>query len=229
MQPYFFPYLGYFQLMANVDEFVIYDNIQFSKKGWIHRNRILVNGKDSYISLPLKSDSDYLDIRERKLADSWDMEKHKMINRIKEAYRKAPQFENVFPIIKECLLYPDSNLFNFLFNALDKVKSFLFINTPLLVSSGIQADHGLKSTSRVIEICKNRNAQIYINPVGGISLYDKEEFKSHRVELQFLEMESREYAQLGDAFVPYLSIIDVMMFNTREKIRDYLASGFILK
>src|SRR4030042_5533275 len=93
MQPYFLPYIGYFQLMNAVDEFVIYDNIEFSKKGWINRNRILVNGKDSYITIPLKKDSDYLDVRDRYLAETWSSEKIKMLKRIIGSYRKAPRFD----------------------------------------------------------------------------------------------------------------------------------------
>jgi len=110
MQPYFFPYIGYFQLMNAVDEFVVYDNIEFTKKGWINRNRILVNGQDSFITLPLKKDSDYLDVRDRYLADSWTSEKIKMLNRIKGSYRKAIQFDFVYPVIEKCILYDESNL-----------------------------------------------------------------------------------------------------------------------
>ena len=82
MQPYFFPYIGYFQLMNAVDEFVVYDNIEFTKKGWINRNRILVNGKDAFITISLKKDSDYLDVRDRYLADSWSSDRVKMLNRM---------------------------------------------------------------------------------------------------------------------------------------------------
>ena len=88
MQPYLFPYIGYFQLMNAVDEFVIYDNIEFTKKGWINRNRILVNGRDSFITVPLKKDSDYLDVRDRYLADSWPSERVTILYRIKQSYRR---------------------------------------------------------------------------------------------------------------------------------------------
>ena len=105
MQPYFFPYIGYFQLMNAVDEFVVYDNIEFTKKGWINRNRILVNGKDFYITLPIKHDSDYLYIIDRLLADTWPIERKKMLNRIIESYRKAPNFNVVFSVIEKVLLF----------------------------------------------------------------------------------------------------------------------------
>jgi hypothetical protein len=114
MQPYFFPYIGYFQLVNAVDEFVIYDNIEFTKKGWISRNRILVNGVDTYISLPLKKDSDYLHVKDRYLADTWDIERKKMLNRITESYRKAPYFKETYEVIEKCILYEDRNLFKFI-------------------------------------------------------------------------------------------------------------------
>ena len=110
MQPYFLPYVGYFHLINSVDEFVIYDNIQYTKKGWINRNRILVNGNDKILTLPLKKDSDYLDVKDRILADSWDKEKIKMLSQIKASYRKAPYYDRVFPIISSIFELPNTNL-----------------------------------------------------------------------------------------------------------------------
>src|ERR1700680_880113 len=94
MQPYFFPYIGYFQLIDSVDLFIVYDNIKYTKKGWINRNRILLNGKDVTLSLPLKSDSDFLDIRDRELAA--DFNREKLVNQLSGAYRRAPYFRQVF-------------------------------------------------------------------------------------------------------------------------------------
>src|ERR1700749_4655397 len=113
MQPYLFPYIGYYQLINAVDEFVVYDNIEFTKKGWINRNRILVNGGDAYITLPLKKDSDYLHVCQRYLADTWPAERKKMLNRITESYRKSPFFELAFPVLEQCVMFDDHNLFNF--------------------------------------------------------------------------------------------------------------------
>src|SRR5688572_4948402 len=101
MQPYLFPYIGYFQLMNAVDEFVIYDNIEFTKRGWINRNRILVNGKPVFITLPLRNDSDYLHVKDRFLADNWVLHRKKNLNRIVESYNKAPLFASAFPIIEK--------------------------------------------------------------------------------------------------------------------------------
>ena len=150
MQPYLFPYIGYFQLINTVDEFIIYDNIQFTKKGWINRNRILVNGVDAYITLPLKKDSDYLDVKDRYLTDDWNTERNKMVNKIAESYRKAPQFSIVFPLIEMILMYSGKNLFDFILNSLKQINHFLDINTPLIISSSIDIDHELKAEKKVI-------------------------------------------------------------------------------
>ena len=114
MQPYLFPYIGYFQLMNAVDKFVVYDNIEYTKKGWINRNRIWVNGSDAYITLPLKKDSDFLNVNERFLAETWKSERQKLLNRISGAYKKSPHFESAFPLVQKCLLFDDGNLFNFI-------------------------------------------------------------------------------------------------------------------
>ena len=228
MQPYFFPYIGYFQLMNAVDEFVVYDNIQFTKKGWINRNRILVNGRDSYITLPLKKDSDYLDVRDRCLAEVWSVENKKMMNRIIQSYRKAPQFESAYPVIEESLTCDDSNLFRFILKSLNLVKTYLEIQTRFVISSTIPIDHTLKAEKKVKEICKARNANVYVNPIGGMQLYVKDDFKEEGVELRFLRSTDVQYKQFNNDFVPWLSIIDVMMFNAREEIRRYLDSSYTL-
>lgn len=223
MQPYFFPYIGYFQLMNVVDEFVVYDNIQFTKKGWINRNRILVNGIDSYITLPLKKDSDYLDIKDRYLSDEWNLERKKMLNRITESYRKAPYFEAVYPIIENTVMFEDPQLFNFLLNSLTLTKNYLDINTPLVVSSTLPVNHQLKSTQKVTAICKSRNATIYTNPIGGTELYSKADFEKEGLELKFLKANNIVYPQFKNEFVPYLSILDVMMFNSKDEVKTYLS------
>ena len=228
MQPYFFPYIGYFQLMNAVDEFVIYDNIEFTKKGWINRNRILANKKDIFITIPLKKDSDHLDVRDRYLADSWSSERVKMMNRIKEYYRKAPQLELVYPVIKKCILFEENNLFNFILNSLNQVKEYLEIRTPLVISSNICIDHALKAEKKVIDICKARKADMYVNPIGGIQLYEKDEFKKKGIELYFLKTNDFRYMQLSNDFIPFLSILDVMMFNSKEEIKEYLKSFYTL-
>lgn len=228
MQPYFFPYIGYFQLMNAADEFVLYDNIEFTRRGWIQRNRILVNGSASYISIPLKKGSDFLDIRDRYLADDCIRERKKILNRIKEAYRKAPQFAFVYPMLEKSVNYEESNLFQFLLHSLSLVREYLEIRTPLIISSTIPIDRSFKAESRVLAICNARGASTYINPIGGIALYNEVSFQRADIQLTFLETNDIRYMQYNGNFVPDLSIIDVMMFNEKDVIREYLDSQYTL-
>lgn len=222
MQPYFFPYVGYFQLMNAVDQFVVYDNIEFTR-GWINRNRILLNGSDALVTLPLRKDSDYLPIVARRLADSWDLESVKLINRIKESYRKAPSFTQVMPLVEECLAFQDRNLFNFLHHSLMKVNRYLGITTQLVVSSTINIDHSLKAEEKVLAICRKMGCTDYLNPIGGRELYSKERFMSHEIVLHFLKPDEIQYKQFREPFVPWLSIVDVLMFNSIDRVQQYLS------
>ena len=226
MQPYFFPYLGYFQLINATDEFVVYDNIEFAKKGWINRNRVLVNGKDAYITIPLKKDSDFLEVKDRYLAESWEGDRKKILNRITESYRKAPEFKNVYPLIEKCILFEDFNLFIFILNSLKEINDYLEIQTPLVVSSTIEIDHTLKGEKKVLEICKARKATQYLNPIGGMDFYSKSNFSNEGIELHFLKANEFSYRQFNNEFVPSLSIIDVMMFNSKEEIRKHMNSSY---
>jgi len=224
MQPYFFSYIGYFQLINAVDEFVIYDNIEFTKKGWINRNRILVNSTDAIITLPLKKDSDFLHVNERFLADSWEIERKKMLNRIAESYRKAPYFKETYELLEDCIMYGDRNLFNFIFYSLKTVLNFLNITTNIVISSTISINHQLKSDEKVMAICKERGAEIYINPIGGLEIYDKQIFLNNNLQLKFLKSNNITYSQFNYEFIPWLSIIDLLMFNNKEELQSNLES-----
>lgn len=223
MQPYFFPYIGYFQLMNNVDNFVVYDDIKFTKKGWINRNRILVNGKDQLFTLPLKKDSDYLDVCQRKLSDNYKTEAKKLLNKIEASYKKAPHFKEAYPIITDCFLYKEENLFNFIYHSIEKIKAYLGIKTKLLINSKIGLKERMKGEARVISICKHLGASHYINPIGGLELYDKETFLKENIKLNFIESNDViRYKQFDNIFAPWLSVIDVMMFNNKEEIAKML-------
>lgn len=228
MQPYFLPYLGYFQLMNAVDEFVVYDNIEYTKKGWINRNRILLNGKDDLISLPLKKDSDFLHIKQRCLAESWLTDRKKMLNRITAAYKKAPYFTETYSLLEQILLFEDLNLFNFIHYSIKMMKEFLQIPCSIIISSDIPGHENLKAENKVIAICRQRNASEYINSIGGTELYNKENFKAAGIDLHFIKMNAFTYKQFDNEFIPYLSIIDVMMFNDQETIKIFLNNGYTL-
>lgn len=222
MQPYFVPYIGYFQLIQAADKFVVYDNIQFTKKGWINRNRILVNGKDEYISIPLKKDSDYLNIDQRVVSELFVSEGAKTLRKIKELYRKAPYFENTFPVIEKIFAYPETNLFGYIYYSLRQLCDHLNMDTEFVISSSLDIDHSLKSEEKVIALCEALKADTYINPIGGVELYSKQHFKEKAIELCFSKSNPIIYKQFDHEFVPWLSIIDVMMFNSKEQISEML-------
>lgn len=226
MQPYFFPYIGYFQLIAAVDLFILYDNIKYTKKGWINRNRILQNGKTVMFSLPLKSDSDYLDVCERELAA--DFNRDKLLNQIQGAYRRAQYFAQTFPLVDQIVRYEDRNLFRFLRHSVVKTCEHLGITTQIRISSGIAIDHDLKNQDKVLALCEAVGASTYVNAIGGKELYSKEKFLKKGVELKFIQSKPFEFSQFGDAFVPWLSIIDVMMFNPLDTIRAYISTNYDL-
>jgi hypothetical protein len=228
MQPYLFPYIGYFQLMNSVDEFIVYDNIEYTKKGWINRNRILAGDKDALISFPLKKDSDFLHVKDRQLSDSWDLERAKLLNRIRESYRKAPFFQPAFDMISKTILFEERNLFSFIINSLEMVKAYCDISTPICVASTIPINHDLRAEQKVMALCQAKGATTYINPIGGVELYNKSMFREAGLNLQFLQTSGVEYSQFGASFIPHLSIIDVMMFNSVATISTFLNEKFVL-
>jgi len=226
MQPYFLPYIGYFQLINAVDVFIVYDNIQYTKKGWINRNRMLQNGKDVMFSLPLKKDSDYLDICQRELAVNFN--RTKLLGQIKGAYQRAPYFTQVFPLIEEIVRFEDSNLFCFLQHSIVRICEYLGITTEIRVSSDIAIDHALKNQDKVLALCESVGADTYLNAIGGMELYASDAFQANDVSLKFLRSEAFKYAQFSNEFVPWLSIVDVLMFNSINVIKEYLSSSFEL-
>lgn len=228
MQPYFVPYIGYFQLINAVDQFVIYDNIKYTKKGWINRNRILVDDKDEYITLPIRKDSDYLHVDQRKLADSFADDKCKILRKLAYAYRKAPHYDAVYALMERILEKPENNLFEFIYKSVTEISKFLEIDTKFVISSTLPVDHELKAQDRVIAICKALNTTTYINPPGGVDLYSKETFQENGIALEFLQSEPIRYTQFKNDFIASLSIIDVMMFNSPEEIKKFLASFYTI-
>ena len=224
MQPYFFPYIGYFQLINAVDQFIIYDNIKYTKKGWFNRNRMLLNGKEAMFSIPLKRDSDYLHVRERELAA--DFRRRKLLNQINGAYHRAPYFSQTFPLVEKIILNESNNLFAFLYSSIINICKHLEISTDINISSNIVINHDLKNQEKVIAICKAVGAATYVNSFGGIDLYSKAKFDAIGIDLQFIQSLPFQYRQLDEKFVPWLSIIDVLMFNSLKLVQRQLSVGY---
>ena len=222
MQPYFFPYVGYWQLMKFVDVFVVYDQIKFTKKGWIHRNRILNQGKDHLFSLALKKDSDFLDINQRYISPSNIKNLEKTLRIIENNYRKAPFYESTIDLVQKVFHSNEKNLFNFVYYSIEEVQKHLGIKTKIIISSELEFDNELKSQEKVIEICKTVGATDYINPIGGEKLYSREIFANYGLKLQFHVSNKVSYDQFSPIFIPQLSIIDVLMFNSIAKTHELL-------
>jgi ribosomal protein S18 acetylase RimI-like enzyme len=222
-QPYFLPYIGYWQLINAVDKFVLADILQFNKEGWIHRNRILRDGKDVLFTIPLKSDSSFVDISEKFISDQYfDKDADRLLRKIENSYHKAPHFEEAMPIIKKCFLYNEKNLFKFILNSVQLICGYIGITTEIMILSNLYMDHSLKLQDRAIEICKTLNATLYVNSIGGLELYDGKSFGLNGIELKFIKSKTSEYKQFNNEFVPSLSIIDVMMFNSKDDIKRML-------
>lgn len=221
MQPYFLPYIGYWQLINAVDKYVVYDDVNFIKKGWINRNRILSNGNDLFINILINKMSQNKLINETFLVEdeSW---KNKLLKTIENSYKKAPYYNCVMPILKNIVLNKENNLALYLFNSLVLVNRYIGIDTKIILSSSIIKDNKLKGTDKILEICEKLNATEYYNAIGGIDLYSFDEFKKNGINLSFLKTNDICYKQFNNEFVPNLSIIDVMMFNSKDKIKEML-------
>lgn len=221
MQPYFFPYIGYFQLIANSDVFVIYDDVNFIKKGWINRNNILVNNSSYLFTMPLKSVSQNKLINEIFISDI-DKWKIDILKTISNSYKKAPFFDDVFPIIEKIISFDELNLALYIQNSIQNLCAYLKINTKIIMSSEIDKNNELRGESKIIDICLQLKANQYVNAIGGIELYKKENFSEKNIDLKFIKTENIIYKQFKDDFTPWLSIIDVIMFNSVDETRKLL-------
>lgn len=223
MQSYFFPYLGYWQLINAVDKFVIYDDVNYIKRGWINRNNILVNGEAKFINLRIRKASQNKLINEHEIVDD-DIYNKYLLKVIKASYCYAPFFNYVFPIVESVINQPEKNLAKYLEFSIIEVCKYLRINTDIIISSEISKSNEFKGQERIIDICKLLSTDQYINAIGGQSLYSKPDFNLCGIELKFLKTHEVKYPQFGqNKFVPNLSILDVMMFNSPEKISSMLA------
>ena len=213
--------------MSAVDHFVLYDNIQYTKKGWINRNRFLRNGSDVTFSLPLASAPEGLEIRERSIAEAF--KRDKFLNTLRGAYHKAPFFDDVIALIERVIYQDERNLFKFLQGSLMETCRYIGLNREIIISSTIDIDHSLRSEERVIAICRQLKASTFINSIGGTGLYSHEAFRRSSLRLRFLKPDMFEYKQGSNSFVPWLSIIDVMMFTPPIQILRQLETGYQLQ
>lgn len=221
MQPYFLPYIGYFQLMAAVDRFVVFDDVHYINRGWINRNRMLLDGSAHTFTAPLQGASQNRLICEIELVGGhiW---RDKLLSTIRQAYGKAPCYAPVSPVIERLVNYPTIRLADFLLNSLREIVAYLALEVEIVSTSSFYNNSHLKGQERILDICRLERADRYINPIGGVDLYDRGSFMEQGTELRFLQSRPISYPQGRNEFVPWLSILDVLMFNAPAAVRQLL-------
>ena len=222
MQPYFFPYIGYWQLMNAVDTYVIYDDVTFIKNGWVNRNRILINGEARYFNLPTVGAGSYVMIKDIELSKEQKLF-DKLIKSLDGAYKKAPFYSETMPLLESIILSNKKYMGELLELQVREVAKHLNMQTQILLSSQeVKKDTSLHAQDKVLDICRNLGATEYYNAIGGTELYDKNTFAENGIKLSFLSTDPISYKQYKNEFVPYLSIIDVLMFNGVSGTKEYL-------
>lgn len=215
MQPYLFPYIGYWQLINAAEKFVIFDDVNYINKGYINRNNILFKDTSYQFTLELVGASQNKLINEIRIGKNSD----KILKTIELNYKRSPYFKNVFPLLEDIFSQKEENLAKFIGYSLKKISCYLEINTEFLYSSDIEKNNNLKNQLKILDICTKLNTKKYINLIGGRKLYNKKEFLSKNIQLRFLDTGITKYKQFGNKFIKFLSIIDVIMFNNISELK----------
>ncbi len=222
IQPYIFPHIGYFQLFEVCDIFVSYDDVQYIRRGWINRNRILYHGNPKYITFSVNKAPRNTVINHIFFHDSIGKEKKKILSTLRQAYSKAPFFQSVYSLLEDIAKVNENNVARFAENSQQRILDYLGISADIRRSSHLSFDKSFKGQDRVIAIVKELGGNRYVNPIGGQDLYSPAEFAANNIDLRFLECKAEPYKQFSNEFVPSLSIIDVLMFNSVEQIHSML-------
>lgn len=220
-QPYFLPYVAYWQLINAADMFFVGDNYAYIKRGWINRNRILFQGAPEYFGIEVLKASSFSLINELNIAN---INKYKKMNKLYEAYHKAPHYEIGAQLVEEILDSREKNLSEFLISSIKTICGYLEINTPIHRMSELEGNDRYKREERIYDMCHRLGANTYINPIGGRELYDVGEFEKRGIKLQFINTGDITYKQFGVHFVEKLSILDVIMFNSKNEIQEMLGN-----
>jgi hypothetical protein len=242
-QPYFLPYIGYFQVIGCVDKYIIYHNLNYIKEGWIHRNRLLrVNGEPEYFKIHLENKTSFQKIDQVRVSEG-DHWRRKMIKSIYLNYKRSGYFDEVFPVISEVVEFKTSFLWEMAAFSTVRICRYLDIKTEITTDNSgyLPVEDFLQGTgylnseikemgiaeyipklTRILYICKKENSDHFIESPGGISLYPKEIFSAHSIKIDFLKVKEFTYKQSTDKFHPHLSIVDVLMNCGREKTKELL-------
>ena len=217
MQPYFFPYIGYFQLIKAVDYFVIFDDVNYIKRGWVSKNRILHNGNIIKMTLPIQKASQNRKINQHiRSIDLKALDKIK--KQLQSAYCKAPNFKSLYPLLGNIIDNPEQNLALYLTHLLTEISAFMEINTQFIYASELSNhDDWDSAQDRIIDLTKTLGGTEYYNLPGGRDLYDQQRFAKQNINLKFITPDLNKYSQAHtDSFIPGLSVIDYLMCNERD-------------
>ena len=225
-QPYFIPYIGYWQLINAVDVFVLGDDYNYIERGWINRNRLLESGQNKFFNIEISHASSNKKINELFLSERYD--RAEKLARLDRIYGKAPYFEEGYMLMDQVLSSEERNLARFLDQSIRKICDYLGIHTKIMNSSEIPHNSELKREYRIFDMCRYMGADVCINANGGQKLYTFEQFREQGIKLRFIQPEIKPYKQFSDELVPGLSILDVIMFNSKEEIQKMLQKYTVL-
>lgn len=218
MQPYLFPYIGYFQLVAAVDRFVFFDDVNYIKNGWINRNRWNIGGQPRYFTVPLRDASPFQPIHSVRLVDEngW---RRKILESMRHAYRQARYYRPVSELVESVLATESPGIAEMAKTSVRSTARYLDLDAEFVNSSVPYRNEHLKGCERVLDICERECATSYFNLSGGRALYREAEFAARGVALQFVGPNLPQLRQDGANPIPGLSIIDVLMNNDVRDVR----------
>jgi len=233
MQPYLFPYIGYFQLMNTVDRWILFDEIQFIDKGWINRNRILHpdEGKEwQYITVPLANRGQFDKICDISIKTDIDW-RSQILGKLTHYKKKAPFYKETVTFVRDCFDTDEINISRLVTEVLKKTAAYMCIDTQIEVQSDLKLSiEGIEHSGQwALKISEALSASKYINPFGGFEIFRPDEFTASGIELSFLKTDFKPYPQKRNGFVPGLSIIDVMMFNEPLECKKMLQDFCLLR
>jgi hypothetical protein len=225
MQPYFLPYMGYYQLLGAADLFISYDTAQFMKNGWIERNRYLLDGEPKWFGIALENSSHTLPIRDKRISQNFHYPR--MLEKLRHAYRKAPHFHTVMNWLTTLLEQPASSIAELNLRVLRASCALIGLDTPIIAASDLSPGAGLGGQARVLELMTETAATHYLNPAAGAFLYNADAFADAGVQLELLRAELPHYPQHKHEFVGGLSVLDALMFNPPEIVGEWARKGSI--
>jgi hypothetical protein len=220
MQPYLFPYLGYYQLVESVNSFVFYDDVNYIKRGFINRNNILLGNQSHRFTVPVLKASQNKLINELVFIENVD----DILTKIELAYKKAPFFSDIFRIVQNVLCSQNRSVDYIASNSISSVFKYLERDKAFYLSSNLRYDRQKSAADKLIAIGNILHFKKYVNSLGGIDLYKKDYFLSQGIDLSFIHMNEYAYNQSNKNFVPNLSMIDVLMWNSPEEVNHLLGN-----